>query len=68
VTEDAGYITDDLDVEERIGEGGGFMHAVAGVGTVDDDLRVGTLGLPLAVLRLILPSHDRPRTSYSCRA
>lgn len=41
MAEDAEFFADDLDVEERIGEGGGFAHAVASVRTVDNGTCTG---------------------------
>ena len=43
MAEDAEFFADDLDVEERIGEGGGFTHAVASVRTVDNDVDDGAM-------------------------
>ncbi len=43
MVEDAEFFTDDFDVEERIGEGGGSSHAVASVGTVDNDVDDGAM-------------------------
>ena len=43
MAEDAEFFTDGLDVEERIGEGGGFTHAVTSMGTVDDDVDDGAM-------------------------
>ena len=43
MAEDAEFFADDLDVEERIGEGGGFTHAVASVRTVDNNVDDGAM-------------------------